>query len=178
MMTGAYEYARALFMISEEEHSSDRVMADVKLAKEAFASNPTYADLLDTPALDKSERLSLIDKAFSSLDVSLVNLIKILAEKRLSYLFPKLADEYAALYDESRGILRAEAVTAIPLTETQSKTLTRKLSALTGKTVILSNTTDKSILGGALLRYSGIQLDGSVKTRLDKFEAALKSAVI
>ena len=177
-MSGAYEYAKALFMISEEEHCSDKMRGDVDTARAAFISNPDYARLLDTPALPKSERLSLIDEAFSSLEPSLVNLIKILAEKRLSYLFPKLADEYAALYDESRGILRAEAVTAIPLTEAQSKILTKKLSALTGKTVILSNTVNKSILGGALLRYSGIQLDGSVKTRLDKFEAALKSAVI
>ncbi len=177
-MTGAYEYARALFMISEEERSSDKVMADVRVAKKAFTSNPDYADLLDTPALSKSERLELIDKAFASLDGSLVNLIKILAEKRLSYLFPKLADEYSALYDESRGILRAEAVSAVPLTEKQSAALTKKLASLTGKTVILSNTTDKSILGGIVLRYSGIQLDGSVKTRLDKFESALKSAVI
>ena len=28
------------------------------------------------------------------------------------------------------------------------------------------------------LRYSGVQLDGSVKTRLDKFEDALKNTVI
>ena len=178
MMTGAYEYARALFMISEEEHSSDKVVSDVKLAKEAFAKNPDYTCLLDTPALPKAERLSLIDKAFASLDESVVNLIKILAEKRLSYLFPKLADEYLALYDESRGILRAEAVSAVALTEKQSEALQQKLSAITGKTIILSNTVDKSILGGIVLRYSGIQLDGSVKTRLDKFESALKSTII
>lgn len=177
-MTGAYEYARALFMISEEEHNSDKVRADIDTAKAAFTSNPDYARLLDTPALPKSERLKLIDEAFSSLDPSLVNLIKILAEKRLSYLFPKLAEEYFALYDESRGILRAEAVTAAPLTKSQSDALARKLSAITGKTVIISNTIDKSILGGVKLRYGGIQLDGSVKTRLDKFESALKSTVI
>ncbi len=177
-MTGAYEYARALFMLSEEERSSDRVMADIAVAKRAFIDNPDYARLLDTPALAKSERLELIDKAFASLDGSLVNLIKILAERRLSYIFPKLAEEYSALYDESRGILRAEAVTAVALTKAQSDALARKLSALTGKTVILNNTIDKSILGGVKLRYGGIQLDGSVKTRLDKFESALKSTVI
>ena len=177
-MSGAYEYAKALFMISEEEHCSDKMRGDVDTARAAFISNPDYARLLDTPALPKSERLSLIDEAFSSLEPSLVNLIKILAEKRLSYVFPRLAEEYFALYDESRGILRAEAVTAAPLTKEQSDALARRLSALTGKTVIISNTIDKSILGGVKLRYGGIQLDGSIKTRLDKFEAALKSTVI
>ena len=177
-MTGAYEYARALFMISEEEHSSDKMRADVEIARDAFLANPDYASLLDTPALQKDERLRLIDEAFSSLNPSLVNLIKILSEMRLSYIFPKLADEYFALYDESRGILRAEAVTATALTERERDALTKKLSATTGKTVIITNTVDPSILGGVKLRYSGIQLDGSVKSRLDKFESALKSTVV
>ena len=177
-MTGAYEYAKALFMISEEEHSSDKMRVQIETLRAAFIENPDYPLLIDTPALSKDERLGLIDEAFSSLDPSLVNLIKILAEKRLSYIFPKLAEEYFALYDDSRGILRAEAVSAAPLTKSQSDALANKLSSLTGKTVIISNTVDKSILGGVKLRYGGIQLDGSVKTRLDKFESALKSTVI
>ena len=177
-MTGAYEYARALFMISEEEHCSDKMRADVEIARDSFLKNPDYSRLLDTPALPKDERLRLIDEAFSSLNPSLVNLIKILSEMRLSYIFPKLAEEYFALYDESRGILRAEAVTATALTDSEKNALTRKLSAMTGKTVVLSNTVDASILGGVKLRYGGIQLDGSVKQRLDKFESALKSTVV
>ena len=82
------------------------------------------------------------------------------------------------LYDEYKGRLRAEAVSAIPLTEAQISRLTAKLSRITGKTVILRCTTDKSILGGIKLRYGGTQLDGSIKTRLDRFEAALHDAVL
>ena len=44
--------------------------------------------------------------------------------------------------------------------------------------IIVKNTVSPEILGGVKLRYSGIQLDGSVKTRLDKFEASLKNTVI
>ena len=177
-MTEVYEYARALFMLSEEEHTTERVYQDICTVRDAVKSNPDYASLLDTPAISKAERVRLIDEAFSALDESVVNLIKILAERRLSYTLVRLADDYSALYDEAHGILRAEAVSAIPLTDEQTARLTKKLSNLTGKTVILKSTTDKSLLGGVKLRYSGIQLDGSVKTRLDKFEAALKETVV
>jgi F0F1-type ATP synthase delta subunit len=50
--------------------------------------------------------------------------------------------------------------------------------AKTGKKVILKNKIDKATLGGVILRYGGVQLDGSVKTRLDKFEEALTETVI
>ena len=101
-----------------------------------------------------------------------------MTERRSVRLFVKAAEEFYSLYDDSRGILRVEAVTAVPLTEGQRKNMTAKLGASLGKTVILLNTVDPSILGGVKLRYSGTQLDGSVKTRLDKFEAALKNTVI
>ena len=177
-MTDAKEYGRALFLITEEDSASDKVLSDVKTAESAFGANPDYAKLLDSPALSKSERITLVDKAFSSLDERLLNLIKILTEKREIHLFAKVAEAYYGFYDESRGIERVEAVSAVALTKEQTLAITKKLGAKFGKTFILTNKIDPSILGGIKLRYSGVQLDGSVKTRLDKFEQALKNTVI
>lgn len=177
-MTGIQEYGRALFLITEEDGVSDKVIDDVRVADGIFAKNPEYVRLLDSPAVPKDERVALVDRAFAGLDERLSNLIKILTERRVIHLFGKVAGEYYALYDESRGILRVEAVTAIPLTKEQSEAITRKLSLSLGKKIVLRNTVDRSILGGVKLRYADIQLDGSVKTRLDKFEEALKNTVI
>jgi F-type H+-transporting ATPase subunit delta len=177
-MIDAKEYGRALFLITEEENLSDKVLADVKIAEGVLKKNPDYVKLLDSPAITKAERVDLADKAFSGLNVNLLNLIKILIEKRDLRLFGKVADEYYSLYDESRGILRVEAVTAIPLSDSQRDAMTKKLELSLRKKVILTNTVDKTTLGGVTLRYSGVQLDGSIKTRLDKFEDALKQTVI
>ena len=177
-MTGVGEYGKALFLITEEDGASDKVIADVKTADNAFKANPDYVKLLDSPAVPKDERVGLVDKAFSGLDERLSNLIKILTERRMIHLFDKVAAVYYELYDQSRGILRVEAITAISLTNQQSEAITKKLSQSLGKTVILKNTVDRSILGGVKLRYNDVQLDGSVKTRLDKFEEALKNTVI
>ncbi len=177
-MTDAYEYGKALFLITEEDGCTEEALSEVNSVRSILKSNPEYVKILDTPALSKEERLSLIDKAFSCVAESVRNLLKILCERRSVYVFEKVADEFGKLYDASRGIERVEAVTAIPLTEEQKDALTKKLSSHLGKTVIISNITDISILGGVKLRYCGMQLDGSVKTRLDKFEEALRSTVI
>ena len=177
-MTGAAEYGKALFLITEEDGTTEKVIGDVKIARSVFSANPEYTQLLDTPALPKEERVALVDKAFAGLDTGLVNLIKIITEKRISHLFGKISEEYLSLYDESRGIERVEAVTAVPLTKEQSDKLAIKLGGVTGKTVIIKNTVDPSTLGGVKLRYSGLQLDGSIKTRLEKFEEALRNTVV
>ena len=177
-MTGAQEYGKALFLITEEDGISDKILSDIKIAESVFKANPDYVKLLNFPAITKEERVGLVDRAFSGIDERLLNLIKILTEKRMIHLFDKVAAAYYDLYDQSRGIIRVVAVTAIPLTGEQSAAITKKLAASLGKRVVLSNTVDRSILGGVKLRYNDVQLDGSVKTRLDKFEEALKNTVI
>ncbi len=177
-MTDANEYGKALFLITEEDGTSDKVIADVRLADSVLKLNPDYVKLLNSPAVSKQERVELIDKAFGSLDEKLVNLVKILTERRSVNLFGKICEAYYAYFDESRGILRVNAITAIPLSEQQSESLSTKLGKMLSKTVVINNTVDASILGGIKLRYSGVQIDGSIKTKLDNFETALKNTVI
>ena len=172
------EYGKALFMLTEELGSTESVLADVTAAAHMFKEFPNYVKLLDTPAVTKGEKLALVDEAFASLDENLRNLIKILCERHSVHIFGDVRCTFAALYNESRGIEEVEAVSAVAMSEEQVLRMTEKLSAMTGKKIILKNTVSPEILGGLKLRYSGIQLDGSVKTRLDKFEAGLKNTVI
>lgn len=177
-MTEPSEYGRALFLLSEEERDSDRVREDLRAAVGALSENPAYVGLLDTPALSREEKESLIDGAFSALSVSVTNLLKILSGKHAVYILPHVQAVYDALYEESRGIVHAEAVTAVPMTEEQTAAMTVKLSEKTGKTVILHNTVDPSILGGVRLRMSGTQTDTSLATRLADMERAVHDVIL
>lgn len=177
-MIDAMEYGKALFLLTEETRKTETVFAELLDLKRLLGENPRYVKLLDTPALSKDEKLALIDRAFASLDEDLRSVIKILCEKHAVYQIPKVADVYASLYDEARGIERVEAVTAVAMTAAQIAAMTHKLASLTGKTVQLRNTVDPAVLGGVILRYSGRQLDGSLKARLESFEKSLKSLVI
>ena len=177
-MINAAEYGKALFLLTEEVGSTDTVLAEIDEVSALIGGNDGYARLLDTPALPKEERLALIDGAFSAYDEYLVNTMKILCEARSVRVFDKLALAYHTAYDEARGIIRAEAVSAQPMTEEQISSMQARLSSLTKKTVLITNKVDPSVLGGVRLSYSGIQLDGTLKTRLEGFKESLRSVVL
>ncbi|MBQ8380789.1 MAG: ATP synthase F1 subunit delta [Clostridia bacterium] len=177
-MTGASEYAVALFSLTEELGTSDTAKEDVLSAEAALSANPKYIDLCDTPAISISEKLALISEAFKSLDVSVKNLIMILAEKHSVRLFTAIARKYVSLYNESRGIVEAEAVSAEPLSAGQLDAIKQKLSRMTGKRIQLKNVIDRSIVGGVTLRYMGKQIDGSLKARLSQIEKSLKNTIL
>ena len=174
----AREYGRALFMLTEEVGSTERVRSEVLGLERLLSENPEYKNMLDTPALSADERIALIDEALASLDEHLVNLVKMLAKRRMAYAVPGTLRVYDEAYMESRGNERAEVISAVALSEEQKGRLAEKLGRITGKQIIISNKVDPSILGGVKLRYMGIQRDGSVKSRLDSFAAALGETVI
>lgn len=177
-MINANEYAKALFELTEELGTTEAVRDDVITARSAFSENSEYARLLDTPALKKEERMALIDRAFSSLDEMLVNLIKIVAEARQCFAIDKIFSAYLEKYDLSRGIERVTAITARAMSGEQIAAMTEKLEKITGSTVVIKNEVDPEILGGVKLRYMGRQLDGSLKNRLDGFERKLSVLVL
>ena len=178
-MTGAAnEYAKALFSLTEELGTTDKALEDLKLVDTVLSENPSYIKLTDTPALSVPEKLRLLDEAFDSIDESLKNLIKILCERHSVHLFPALAKRFLSLYNESRGIIPAEVISATKLSDSAMAKLKEKLEVKTKKTVVLTNTVDESIIGGVKLRYDGIQLDGSLRARLDAIEKSLKSTIV
>ncbi len=177
-MTVKSEYGRALFLLAKETDSVEQIKSDLTAAITVLSKNPEYTKILDTPAISKAEKLSLADEAFSSLDESVSNLIKILSERHMVSTMPDVYKTYISLYNEDMGIEEVEAVTAVPLSDAQAEAMRNKLADITGKTIILKNTVDERILGGVKLRYEGKQIDASLKMRLDGFAERLKNIVI
>lgn len=177
-MTQAREYADALFSLSEQTGTTEATLSDLRAAATALRENPSYLRVVDTPALPRCEKQALIEAAFAPLSRPVQGLLSLLCAHHTVYLFPQIVRQYAALYDEARGIERAQVITAVALTPAQREVLTQKLSRLTGKTVLLESTVDPTLLGGVRLRFAGTQLDGSLRTRLDRLEESLKSAIL
>ena len=176
--SGMKAYGDALFMLAEELGQTEQIIRDVETLSSVIESNPDYLKVLDSPALTREERLGLIDRSFGSLNKSLVNTAKILTEQRLAYALPKVLEHFVKAYEISRGIEHVEVVSAVPLTKEQTARLKAKLEGITRKQIIISNTHDPSLLGGMKLRYMGVQLDGTVRSKLDGFAKNLSELVI
>ena len=177
-MTGTNEYGKALFLLAKEDGKYDEYISDLFLLTEAFKQNEKYISLLDTPAVPKDEKLSLIDDSLGTLNQNIINLVKILCEKHSVYSVFDVHKTFISLYNEEMGIEEVTAITAVPMTDEQKERLKKKLESITKKHIIVKNVIDKNILGGMKLRYMGIQRDGSVKASLESFAAALGETVI
>lgn len=171
-------YGKALFELAAENGSDAQVREELETIRAALQAQPDYVTLLDTPAVATEEKLRLLREAFGAADPTVLNFLCLLCEKRAMYRFAACADVYDACYDEAHDLLRASAITAVPMQERQIEALKEKLSAITGKTVILTNRVDETLIGGITLRYGGVQLDDSIRSRLDKLRRSLSETIV
>ncbi len=170
------EYGDAVYSLAVDEDCVDEVMEGLTLAAAAFRDNPGYLTLVQNPALAKDERLSLLDQAFAGVHRYVLNLLKLLCERSALGLTSGCLEQFKALVYQQRGILPVEVISAVALTDEQSSALRDKLHARTGKTILLENRLDSSVLGGIKLRYGGVELDGTAAGRLDALRHVLAQA--
>lgn len=177
-MIDAAGFGRALFELAGENGTTQRIHEELAVICQALREQPDYVTLLDTPAVAVEEKLELLRTSLGAAEPMLLNCLCILCEKRAMHRLAACAAAYDACYDESLGIVRATAITAVPMQERQKTALCRKLEAITGKTVVLTNRTDERLIGGITLRYGGVQLDDSIRARLDSLHRKLNDTIV
>ncbi len=172
------EYGRALWILSSEDGTQDAVFESLSGIMTLLSEYPDYAKLLDTPAIAAEEKHALIASAFGECEQNVKNFMMLLCDRREVCQFPACYRTYESLYREAMGITEAVCTTATPLSDAQRNALCQKIADMTGKRVTLREQIDPSLIGGIVLHVDGKQLDGSVKTRLDSFKAALAGTIL
>ena len=72
--------------------------------------------------------------------------------------------------------MRAVVTSAVPLDTDRAAALERALAGVTGRTVLVSASTDPSIVGGVVAQIGSMVYDGSVRRQLEKFRERLTGA--
>ena len=179
MTQAANTYAQALYDLAKDEALGKTILEELTVLKDVFTQNPQYSKLLSAPDIPKQERCGILDEAFrGKVHPYVLNFLKILTEKGYIRQFPACCDAYRGFYNEDNGILVVKAVSAIALSAEQTQKLAAKLEAITGKQIDLQCSVDAAQLGGLRLSYSGKQVDGTVKNRLDTIGKLLKNTVL
>ncbi|MBQ1371883.1 MAG: ATP synthase F1 subunit delta [Oscillospiraceae bacterium] len=175
----AVNYANALYELALDENLLQEIREQLLQVEHLYQSNPDFVRLLSTPKLPKTERLSVLDGAFAGrVHPYMLSFLKLLCERGKSWDLSACAECFRARWNEEHGVLQATVVTAVALSESLSAKLRQRLSTITGKQVELTERVDPAILGGVRLEYGGVQLDGTVRSRLLGLEKTLSETVL
>lgn len=170
----AREYGDGLYALADEENLTAEVLEQMQALKACFREQPDFLRLLSNMSLSKDERVQILDGALrGQVHPYVLNFLKILCERGALSEYEGCVAAYTALYNQAHGITEASVTTAAPLGKDQRRRLVEKLSAMTGRTVVLSEKVDPAVLGGVLLEMNGKRYDNTVRRRLDGIRSAM-----
>lgn len=170
----AKAYGKTLYDLAVECECVEQMLDEITTLRQAFEENPQFITLMMTPNLKKEERVSVVDDAFGGkLHIYLLNFLKILAENGTANEFVDTAKAFRNEYNWEHGIETVTVTSAVALGAEQESELVKKLTKMTGKTIQLDTKVDPAVMGGIRLQMDGLQLDGTVKNKLNAIRSRL-----
>jgi F-type H+-transporting ATPase subunit delta len=93
--------------------------------------------------------------------------VELLAEKKQLSRAEKIIAEFIKIYNLKHGIIEAHLISGSELNSEAIKALNDYIKKLSGaKEIVVSQTVDKNILGGVIIKYGDKVFDASLKTVL------------
>lgn len=100
--------------------------------------------------------------------------VELLAKKNQLSRAEKIIAEFIKIWNDKRGIIEAQTVSAKELNKETVKLLKNYIIELSGaKEVMVNQKINKDILGGVIIKYGDKVVDGSLKTILDDLKDKL-----
>ncbi|SEA36483.1 ATP synthase F1 subcomplex delta subunit [Desulfuromusa kysingii] len=171
----AIRYAKALLNIASEKKQVEQYAEELVEVAAVLKKEDLLRLLLDSPTFPLAKKTAMMNDIVDLLQLSdgMRKFLDLLLEKgRITYL-SEIDVNYRRFADDLSGVVRAKIKSANKLTKKRAEEIQKSLQAQTGKQVILSVDTDKSLIGGLQAEMSGKLFDGSVKTQLKRIADTL-----
>ncbi len=172
-ITAARPYAQAAFEVACAEGKLKNWSSLLTTAA-ALVGDARVRALIGNPRVVKAQLQGLIlDALGSALDEHGKNFIRVLMENHRLMLLPEIAALFEASRAEAEGTLSVQVTSAQTLSDEQQRTLAAALKKRFQREVELHCKTDKSLLGGAIIRAGDRVIDGSARGKLQRLAQSL-----
>ena len=170
-------YAATLLDAAEETGVLDAVRADVQGVLETISNSQELDDFLNNPLISPEVQDQTLVAVFDGkVQVLTRNFLSLIAQRRRASFLVSVLSAFTEMVEEREGILSAEVVSAVELSDEQQGRLAERLAAYTGKQIRLHARVDSTLRGGLVARVGDTVFDGSLNTHLERLRRRLVGA--
>src|SRR5512143_2575412 len=171
-------YARALAdVVLDRKLIPGRIREQVNAIVQLMAANPNLRNVWDNPAVPSDQKKKLLDAIGQRLvlDPMVRNFLAVLIDHHRIGMIDLIVRQFEVELDSRLGIAEAKVSSSRDLTTDERLALENQIKQLTGKAVRASYTTDKQLIGGAVVQIGSTIYDGSVRGQLNKLRETLSA---
>jgi F-type H+-transporting ATPase subunit delta len=176
--TLATPYAEALLQVTDARSESEDVAGQCKELLAVWDSSSALREAMTSPVLEPAaKKKALAQLLAEQIKPSLMNLLKVLADRQRLTALDAVLRRYLELYRESRNISLAHVRSAQALSDEQTKALTAKVQSMVGTgSVEIDLTIDSSLIGGFVINIGSQVIDASLSGQVRRLGLSLAKA--
>ena len=171
----ARPYAQAVFELAMGSgHYGPWSEALGFLAK--VAADKDMAALFSNPRVSRQQAADIVIELLGeAVGDEPKNLVRLLAQNRRLQALSAISEQYEILRAEAERTIRAELESALPISDEEHPRIAGALKTRLGREVELVVTTNRELVGGAVIRAGDLVIDGSIRARLERLAAAVSA---
>lgn len=174
----AYRYAKSLVDLAAEKGVLDQVNGDMKGMESVFKQNHELVAVMKNPIIQGEKKAAILCALFESkVSPFTMSLLALLTKKHRENVVFEISSEFQKQYREKLGIKIVEVTTTHPINDEQRANF-KSIMASKASIVELIEKLDESILGGFILRMDDLQVDETVRTKLQSIKNKFTQQVI
>ena len=174
----ASRYAKSLIGLAIDQNKLEEVHHDMANFTRICEENRNFVLMLKNPIINHAKKLNVFRKIFEGkFDDTTMKIFVIIAKKHRESVLPAIAREFQNQYNIHKGIQSATLTTAIEVDAGLKKEFEKLLAQMTDKTVELTDRVDDSIIGGFKIQLGDLQIDDTIRTKLDAMALKFKEQV-
>ena len=168
-------YAEAFLQVANDLNQVDEIVSQTKEVLLLINESPELEKALSSPILEKELKKSILVQVFSGeINQSLLNLLRLLADRQRIGILVPILERFLELYRESSNIALATVTSAVELSEVQKDLITKKISAIacTEKLELVTKI-DPTLIGGFVASVGSKVIDASIASQIRKLGLSL-----
>ena len=179
-MSAVSTYAEALFEASRERDELEEVLSDLGEFVDALHDSEELRLFFYGGQIPERQKRRALDGLTEGMKTSTTNFLKVLVDNGREEILEEVLARYEELVKEHLGRIEVEVTTAVELSEEQRDRLKKRLAdVLEVREIILETNVNPDLIGGAVFRYGGRMMDGSIGGRLESLrEGMLERSVV
>ena len=168
-------YAEAFLQVANETQQTEEIVSQTKEILKLIGDSPELEKALSSPILEKELKKKILIQLFSDkVNNSLLNLLKLLADRQRIGLLVPILERFLEIYRDNSNIALATVTSAVELSDEQKDLITQKISSIAGtESLELVTKTDPSLIGGFVASVGSKVIDASIASQIRKLGLSL-----
>lgn len=179
-MSAVSTYAGALFEAARERGELEEVLSDLGEFVAALHDSEELRLFYYGGQVPERQKRRAIDGLTEGMKTSTTNFLKVLVDNGREEILEEVLGRYQQLVKEHLGRIEVGVTTAVELSQEQLDRVKERLGrVLEGREIVLETNVDPELIGGAVFRFGGRMMDGSIRGRLESLrEGMLERSVV